>query len=84
MVRQIKGLEIVLANKVDRNVLRWFGHLDRMDNETLLKRVLSTKVVYKYARGRPKLGWMGGVKRTLRERGINVTEAKEHARNRNE
>ena len=36
------------------------------------------------ARGRPSLGWMDGVKRALRERGINVTEAKERARNRNE
>ena len=44
-----------------------------MDNGTLLKRVLSTKVVERGARGRPRLGWMDGVKRALRERDINVT-----------
>ena len=84
VVRQGTGVEIELANRVDRNVLRWFGHVERMDNGTLLKRVLSTKVVERGARGRPRLGWMDGVKRALRERGINVTEAKERARNRNE
>ena len=55
-----------------------------MDNETLLRRVLSTKVVERGARSRPKFGWMNGVKRALRKRGINVTEAKERARYINE
>ena len=55
-----------------------------MDSGTLLKSVLSTKVVERGARGRPRLGWMDGVKRALRERGVNVTEAKECARNRND
>ena len=26
-----------LAARVDMNVLRWFGHVERMDNERLLK-----------------------------------------------
>ena len=27
-----------LAARVDMNVLRWFGHVERMDNEQMLKR----------------------------------------------
>ena len=33
-----------LAEIVDRNVLRWFGHVERMDNDQLLKRVSNAEV----------------------------------------
>ena len=36
------------------------------------------------ARGRPRFGWMDGVKRTLNDRGMDVREASERARDRNE
>ena len=34
-----------LAARVDMNVLRWFGHVERMDNERLLKKVMNAKVI---------------------------------------
>ena len=36
------------------------------------------------ARGRPRLGWMDGVKRALQDRGMDVREAKERAKDRND
>ena len=36
------------------------------------------------ARGRPRFGWMDGVKRALNDRMIDIREASERARNRNE
>ena len=36
------------------------------------------------ARGRPRFGWMNGVKRAQNDRRMDVREASEHARNRNE
>ena len=39
---------------------------------------------YVYARGRPRFGWMDGVKRALNDRRIDIREASERARNRNE
>ena len=36
------------------------------------------------ARGRPRIEWMDGVRRALTDRRMNVREASEHARNRNE
>ena len=73
-----------LAARVDMNVLRWFGHVERMDNERLLKKVMNTKVDGRSARGRPRFGWMDGVKRVLNDRRMDMREASEHARNRNE
>ena len=66
------------------NVLRWFGHVERMENERLLKKVVNTKVDGRSARGRPRFGWMNGVKRALNDRRMDVREASEIARNRNE
>ena len=84
VVRQRTGVEVELANKVDMNVLRWFGHVERMENERLLKRVMNARVNGRGARGRPRLGWMDGVKRALQERGMDVGEARERARDRND
>ena len=69
--------------RVDVNVLRWFGHVERMDNERLLKKVMNAKVDGRSARGRPRFGWMDGVKRALNDRRMDIREAK-RARNRNE
>ena len=66
------------------NVLRWFGHVERMDNERLLKKVKNAKVNGRSARGRPRFGWMNGVKRALNDRGMDVREASGRARGRNE
>ena len=84
VVRQRTGVEIELATRVDMNVLRWFGHVERMENECLLKRVMNARVNGRGARGRPRLGWMDGVKRALQNRGMDVREARECARNRND
>ena len=73
-----------MAATVDMNVLRWFGHVERMDNKRLLKKVMNAKVDGRSARGRNRLGWMDGVKRTLNDRRMDMTEVSEHARNRNE
>ena len=45
-----------MAARVDMNVLRWFGHVERMDNERLLKKVMNAKVAGRSARGRPRFG----------------------------
>ena len=84
IVRARTGVRRELAARVDMNVLRWFGHVERMDNERLLKKIMNAKVDGRSARGRPRFGWMDGVKRTLNDRRMDIREASERARNRNE
>ena len=84
VVRARTGVRRELAARVDVNVLRWFGHVERMDNERLLKKVMNAKVDGRSARGRPRFGWMDGVKRALNDRRMDIREASERARNRNE
>ena len=66
------------------NVLRWFGLVERMDEERLLKKVTNANVDGRSARGRARFGWMDGVKRALNDRRMDMREAGERARNRNE
>ena len=84
VVRQRTDVNGTLANRVDRSVLRWFGHMERMEDERLVKRVMKARVSGRNARGRPRLGWMNGVRNALNDRGIGVEEAKVRARDRNE
>ena len=84
VVRARTGVRRELAARVDMNVLRWFGHVERIDNERLLKRVMNAKVDGRSTRGRPRFGWTDGVKRGLNDSMIDVREASERARNRKE
>ena len=45
---------------------------------------MNAKVHGRSARGRPRFGWMDGVKRALNDRRMDVREASERARDRNE
>ena len=82
-VRERSEVRMDLANRVDRNVLRWFGHVERMEDERLLKRIVNARVDGRGARERPRFGWIDGVKKTLNNR-MDISEARERARNRNE
>ena len=57
--------------------------MERMEDELLLKRVVNARVDGRGARGRPRFGWMDGMRKALNDR-MDVREAKERARNRNE
>ena len=84
VVRARTGVRRELAATVDMNVLRWFGNVERMDNERLLKKVMNAKVDGRSTRGRPRFEWLDGVKRALNDRRMDIKEASECARNRNE
>ena len=83
-VRRRTGVEDELAMRVDRCVLRWFGHMERMEGGRLVKKVMKANVNGSRMRGRPKYGWKDGVKRALSNRGMSVEEASECAKDRNE
>ena len=67
-VRRRAGIERELASKADQRVLRWFGHLERMDEYFMARRVLMAEVSGGRVRGRPRLGRMDGVKVALGQR----------------
>ena len=65
-------LERELASRADQRVLIWFGHVERMDEYRMARRVLMAEISGGRVRGRPRLGWMDGVKVALGNRGMTV------------
>ena len=83
-VRRRAGIERELASRADQRVLRWFGHVERMDEHRMAIRVMMAEVSGGRVRGRPRLGWMDGVKVTLCNRGKTVEAGRQYAKDRKE
>ena len=61
-VRGRPGIERELASRAGQRVLRWFGHVDRIDDYRMARRVLIAEVSGGRVRGRSRLGLMDGMK----------------------
>ena len=70
-VRSRVGIERELASRTDQRVLRWFGHVERMDEYRMARNMLMAEVSGGRIRWRQRLGWMDGVKVALGNRGSN-------------
>ena len=81
-VRMRAGIERELASRADQRVLRWFGYVERMDDYRMARRVLMAEVSVGRVRGRPRLGWMNGVKVALGNKGMTVEAARRCAKDR--
>ena len=77
-------MERELATRADQRVMRWFGHVERMDEYRMARRVLMAEVSGGRVRGRPRLGWMDGVKVPLYNRRMTVETARQCAKDRKE
>ena len=65
-----------IEHKIERNQLRWFGHVNRMTNDRIAKRVFECKQQNKMPRGRPKKMWEERVKEILTKREVTFRDAK--------
>ena len=66
-----------LGSRAHQRVLRWFGHVERMDESHMARRVLMVEVGLELVPGRPRLGWMDDVKVVLGNRGMTVEAARQ-------
>ena len=79
-VRRRAGIERELASRADQRVLRWFGHVEKMDVCRMPRKVLMLEISEARVRGRPRLGWMDGVKVALGNRGMTMDAASQFAK----
>ena len=59
-----------LVGRAEQCVLRWCGHMERMEEERLVKRIVESDVRGVRLRGRPRMRWMDSLKTELNERRI--------------
>ena len=84
VIREKTGMNVDLSGTADKSVLRWFGHMERMEEVRLTKKVMNSRMSGNRARGRLWYRWSDGVKKALNDRGMTVDEARVCARERNE
>ena len=69
-VRRRAGIEMELVSRADQRVLRCFGHVERMDDYHMARRVLMAEINGGPVRGKPRLdGWCEGGLRQQRNNG---------------
>jgi hypothetical protein len=56
--------------------IRWIGHVERMEDSRMHKRVMREKIYTRRKSGRPKVRWLDDIQEDLREMGIEVCRRK--------
>ena len=64
---EIAGSSEDVASRMKKNVLSWFGHVERMSDERMVKKNYDGKVSSKRGRGRPRLTIENTISKILKE-----------------
>ena len=75
-VRQLCGVTNGVDEKIDEDVLRWFGHLERMENDRIAKSVYVVECVSSRSVGRLRESWIDVLKDGLKRKGLGVRQAR--------
>ena len=65
LIRERCGFTLSVLERIERNVLKWFGLVERIEEERLVKRVYRANVEGNRERGRPQRRWRDEVKELL-------------------
>ena len=82
-IRATLGVEPLILT-IEKNQLRWYGHVRRRGPESRAKELMDWRPTEKRPRGRPRKRWIDGVKEVLHREGIGIEEAEQLCQDRNE
>ena len=75
-IRERLGIEAITTN-VEKGQLRWFGHLHRMEEDRIPKRLCDWKPNTRRPVGRPRRRWKENIVEALKRRSLTVAEIME-------
>ena len=75
-IREWCGVKKGVNERINESMLRWFGHVERMNESRLVKRMYSGECVGNRPAGRPKRKWIESVNECLKERNVSLAEAR--------
>ena len=70
VIREKMKVKGSLAEDIKTTQLRWFGHVKRMMEDRLPKKIYEWQPTGRRKRGRPNITWTEGILKTMRERGL--------------
>ena len=73
-----------LDERIDEGVLRWFGHLEKMERDRITKRDYIGECAGSRSVGRPRKRWNDTVKECLKKRGLDVRQTSRMIQDRSE
>ena len=76
-IRELCGVKKGLDERIDGGVIRWFGHVERMESERIAKRVCVGECAGSHSVVMPQKRWNDTVKECLRKRGLDVRQEQE-------
>ena len=65
---------VSLLDDIDRKKPRWDGHVNRMSEEKKLKQFFEWFPSSKRPLGRPRMRWIQGINKALKQRGTSIKE----------
>lgn len=63
-----------LQDSIETSKLKWYGHMMRMEEDRVPKRIFMEKIPGRRPRGRPRKRWMDTVVESIEKRGVKVKE----------
>ena len=75
-IRHLCRVMKCVDEKIDEGVLRWFGHVERIENDRIAKRVYAGECAGSCSVGRLWKRWIDTVEACLKKRGLDVKEAR--------
>ena len=73
-----------MSRRVDQKIFKWFGHVERIGDERLTKKVYKSELGGKRARGRSRLRWVDEVKDACGDSRMGLATARWKCRSRSE
>ncbi|XP_045474961.1 uncharacterized protein LOC123680887 [Harmonia axyridis] len=70
VIREIMGIDVDIIETIECKRLKWYGHVERMNDRRWPKRLLQWKPTNRRKRGRPRRSWRQEVDCALEDRGL--------------
>ena len=85
-IRESCGVTNGIDERFDEGFLQFqfFGHVDRMENDRFGKKVYVAECTGSHSEGKPRKGWIDTVKKCLKERSLDVRQARKMVQDRSE
>ena len=75
-IRELCGVMKRVDKRIEEGVLRWFGHMERMENDRIAKRIYVGKCAGSCSVSRLRKRWIDTVNDCLKKGGLHIRQAR--------